>query len=100
MVGFLVRHGEDIFGHSPSETVGAIRVGAMALITAAATWAHCTRFMVPITVAAAPAALAAPAVAPVLAIPGLPRPHGTIPLVLGLIPGLAVFPRALGGTRT
>src|SRR3546814_13797455 len=84
MVGFLVRHGEDIFGHSPSETVGAILVGAMALITAAATWAHWKRFMVPITVAAGTAAPAAPAVALVLAITGTPSPDGTLPTGLEL----------------
>ena len=34
MVGFMVEHGEAIFGRDPGETVGAIIVGAMALITA------------------------------------------------------------------
>src|SRR3546814_18816949 len=81
MVGFLVRHGEDIFGHSPSETVGAILVGAMALITAAATWAHWKRFMVPITVAPGTAAPPATALAPVLATPRLPIPPPPQPLV-------------------
>ncbi|MEQ8311405.1 MAG: hypothetical protein RIA72_11985 [Sphingopyxis sp.] len=95
MVGFLVRHGEDIFGSSPSETVGAILVGAMALITAAATWAHWKRFMVPITVAAGTAALAATAVALVLAITGMPSPDGTLPMVLVLIAGFGVFTLAM-----
>src|SRR3546814_16474581 len=90
MVGFLVRHGEDIFGHSPSETVGAILVGAMALITAAAPWAHWNRFMVPITVPAGTAAPAPTAVALVLAITGLPT-HGDT-LTIELV-SLARLPR-------
>ena len=100
MVGVLVRHGEAIFGHSPSETVGAILVGAMALITAAATWAHWKRFMVPITVAAGTAALAATAVALVLAITGMPSPDGTLPMVLVLIAGIGVFTLAMWWDRS
>ena len=100
MVGFIVKHGEDIFGHSPSETVGAVLVGAMALITAAATWAHWKRFMVPITVAAGTAALAATAVALVLAITGMPSPDGTLPMVLVLIAGIGVFTLAMWWDRS
>src|SRR3546814_14090167 len=98
MVGFLVRHGEDIFGHSPSETVGAILVGAMALITAAATWAHWKRFMVPITVAAGTAAPAATAVALVLAHTGMHTPADTLPHVLVPLPGHGVFSPPIRGS--
>ncbi|WP_374525834.1 hypothetical protein [Sphingopyxis sp.] len=95
MVGFLVRHGENIFGNDISETTGAILVGAMALVTAGATWFHWKRFMVPITVAAGTAALAATAVALVLAATGVPSPDGTLPMVLVLIAGLGVFALAM-----
>src|SRR3546814_4320515 len=72
----------------------------MALITAAATWAHWKRFMVPITVAAGTAALAATAVALVLAITGMPSPDGTLPMVLVLIAGLGVFTLAMWWDRS
>ncbi len=61
MVGFLVKHGEDIFGPKIGETTGAALIAVMALVTAGATWLHWKRFMVPITVAAGTAALAATA---------------------------------------
>ena len=37
---YLVRHGENIFGNDISETTGAALIGAMALVTAGATWLH------------------------------------------------------------
>ena len=95
MVGFLVRHGENIFGNDISETTGAALIGAMALVTAGATWLHWKRFMVPITVAAGTAALAATAVALVLAATGVPSPDGTLPMILVLIAGLGVFALAM-----
>ncbi|WP_428681265.1 hypothetical protein [Sphingopyxis sp.] len=95
MVGFLVRHGENIFGNDIGETTGAALIGAMALITAGATWFHWKRFMVPITVAAGTAALAATAVALVLAVTGVPSPDGTLPMILVLIAGLGVFALAM-----
>ena len=94
MVGFMVEHGEAIFGRDPGETVGAIIVGAMALVTAAATWAHWKRFMVPITVAAGTAALAATAVALVLSITGVSGSPNLV-MVLVLIAGLGVFTLAM-----
>lgn len=100
MVGFLVEHGESIFSRDPGETVGAILIGSMAAVTAGATWLHWKRFMVPITVAAGTAALAATAVALVLAITGIPSPDGTLPMVLVLIAGLGVFTLAMWWDRS
>ncbi|KTE21799.1 hypothetical protein ATE67_03850 [Sphingopyxis sp. H050] len=100
MIGFLVKHGEDIFGNSPGETTMTIVGGAIAAVTAAATWLHWKRFMVPITVAAGTAALAATAVAVVLAITGVPSPDGTLPMVLVLIAGLGVFTLAMWWDRS
>ncbi len=100
MAGFLVRHGEDIFGPRLGETTGAALIAAMALITAGATWFHWKRFMVPITVAAGTAALAATAVALVLAATGMPSPDGTLPMILVLIAGLGVFTLAMWWDRS
>lgn len=101
MVGFLVEHGEAIFGNRPDETVGAIVVGAIALITAAATWFHWRRFMVPITVAAGTAALAATAVALVLSITGVPHDGGeTLVMSLVLVAGIGVFALAMWWDRS
>ena len=100
MVGFLVRHGENIFGNDISETTGAALIGAMALVTAGATWLHWKRFMVPITVAAGTAALAATAVALVLAATGVPSPDGTLPMILVLIAGIGVFTLAMWWDRS
>src|SRR3546814_10477779 len=73
MIGFLVEHGEAMLGNDPGETVGALLIGGIALVTAGATWLHWRRFMVPITVAAGTAALAATAVALILSLTGVPR---------------------------
>ncbi|KTE04003.1 hypothetical protein [Sphingopyxis sp. H115] len=100
MVGFLVKHGESIFGRDVGETTGAILIGSMALVTAAATWLHWKRFMVPITVAAGTAALAATAVALVLAVAGVASPDGTLPMALVLIAGLGVFTLAMWWDRS
>lgn len=95
MIGFLVKHGEDIFGPNPAETTMAIVAGTIAAVTAGATWLHWKRFMVPITVAAGTAALAATAVALVLAVTGVPSPDGTLPMILVLIAGIGVFALAM-----
>ena len=100
MIGFLVKHGEAIFGNRLDETTGAVLVGAIAAVTAAATWLHWKRFMVPITVAAGTAALAATAVAIVLAIAGVDSPDGTLPMILVLIAGLGVFTLAMWWDRS
>lgn len=96
MVGFLVKHGEDIFGPRLDETTGAVLIGAIAAVTAIATWFHWKRFMVPITVAAGTAALAATAVALVLAVAGgVQSPQETLPMMLVLVAGLGVFTLAM-----
>lgn len=100
MIGFLARHGEDIFGRDPGETILAIVAGMIAAVTAGATWFHWKRFMVPITVAAGTAALAATAVALVLAVTGAPGPDGTLPMLLVLIAGLGVFALAMWWDRS
>ena len=100
MVGLLVKHGESIFGDTINETTGAALIGSMALVTAAATWLHWKRFMVPITVAAGTAALAATAVALVLAVAGVASPDGTLPMILVLIAGLGVFTLAMWWDRS
>ncbi len=100
MIGFLVEHGENIFGQNPGETTIAIIGSLIAAVTAAATWLHWKRFMVPITVAAGTAALAATAVALVLAITGIPNSDGTLPMILVLIAGLGVFALAMWWDRS
>ncbi|MGB3845049.1 MAG: hypothetical protein WA940_04195 [Sphingopyxis sp.] len=99
MVGFLVRHGEAIFGHHPAESTMAIIGGAMALVTAGATWLHWKRFMVPITVAAGTAALAATAVALVLSIVGASASPDLV-MTLVLVAGLGVFTLAMWWDRS
>lgn len=100
MIGFLFKHGEAIFGNRLDETTAAILFGSIAAVTAAATWLHWKRFMVPITVAAGTAALAATAVALVLAITGVASPDGTLPMVLVLVAGLGVFALAMWWDRS
>lgn len=54
MIGFLVKHGEAIFGNHVNETTGALIASVIAFVTAGATWLHWRRFMVPVTNCAAP----------------------------------------------
>lgn len=100
MIGFLVQHGEAIFGRDPGETVIALLVGSIALVTAGATWFHWKRFMVPITVAAGTSALAATAVALVLSLTGVPQGSGALIMTLILIAGLGVFTLAMWWDRS
>ncbi len=100
MIGFLVEHGEALFGRSPSDTVGALLAGGIALVTAAATWLHWRRFMVPITVAAGTAALAATAVALILSLTGVPQNSPTLVMMLVLVAGLGVFALAMWWDRS
>lgn len=99
MIGFLVEHGEAIFGNRPAESTMAIVAGAMALVTAGATWLHWKRFMVPITVAAGTAALAATAVALVLSIFGASASPDLV-MTLVLVAGLGVFTLAMWWDRS
>jgi hypothetical protein len=100
MVGFLFEHGEAIFGNHLGDTLGAILFGSMALVTAAATWAHWKRFMVPITVAAGTAALAGTAVALVLSITGMPERPDALVMSLVLTAGIGVFALAMWWDRS
>lgn len=100
MIGFLVEHGEAIFGQDPGDTVGGLLMGGIALVTAAATWFHWRRFMVPITVAAGTAALAAMAVALILSITGMPEEPDALVMSLVLIAGLGVFTLAMWWDRS
>ena len=98
--GFLVKHGEAIFGNNISETTGALLAGGIALVTAAATWLHWKRFMVPVTVAAGTAALAATAVALVLSAVGVPSHNETLLMALILVAGIGVFTLAMWWDRS
>lgn len=99
MLGFFFRHGEALFGPRLGDTAGALLIGGIALITAAATWLHWKRFMVPITVAAGTAALAATAVALILSVVGS---FGSPDLVMALVlvAGLGVFALAMWWDRS
>lgn len=99
MIGFLVEHGENILGSDPGDTVGALLVGGIALVTAAATWMHWKRFMVPVTVAAGTAALAATAVALILSIVGVATSPDIV-MALVLVAGLGVFALAMWWDRS
>jgi len=100
MVGFLVKHGEAIFGSHPAEATMAIVAAGMALVTAGATWFHWKRFMVPITVAAGSAALAGTAVALVLAVVGGSEPPVNLFMTLVLVAGLGIFALAMWWDRS
>src|SRR3546814_13246342 len=89
-----------MLGNDPGETVGALLIGGIALVTAGATWLHWRRFMVPITVAAGTAALAANAVALILSLTGVPRDSPTLVMALVLVAGLGVFALAMWGDRS
>ncbi|MBL0767332.1 hypothetical protein JI743_00760 [Sphingopyxis sp. DHUNG17] len=101
MIGFLVKHGEDIFGRQPADATIALLAATMALITAGATWVHWRRFMVPITVAAGSAALAATAIALILAVVGgAGEPNVELLMALVLVAGLGVFTLAMWWDRS
>ena len=100
MGGFLVRHGEAWFGNQPADWIPGTLLAGMGLITAAATWFHWKRFMVPITVAAGAAALAGPAIALVLAATGFDQPDENLVLTLVLIAGVGIFTLAMWWDRS
>lgn len=72
---------------------GSLILSGVALLSALAAWAHWRRFMVPITVAAGATAVAGVVAGLVLA--AVPD-HRTIPFVLLLAAGLAIFALAMG----
>jgi MFS family permease len=96
-IGFLVEHGEQIFGTEPPERVMALIGGGMALVSAGAAWLHWRRFMVPITVAAGAAALAGTVIALVFAIIGDQGEEMGLNIILTLVflAGLSVFAVAM-----
>lgn len=98
--GFLSEHGEAIFGNIDNERLGAVIASILALITAAATWMHWRRFMVPITVAAGTAALAATAVGLVLAAVGFDGRPTTLLYLLILTVGAGIFALAMWWDRS
>jgi len=100
MVGFLVKHGEDIFGQHPSDGTMAIIVSTIALVTAGALWLHWKRFMVPITVAVGTAALAATAVSLTLSMTGIPHDSPDLVMALVLVAGFGVFALAMWWDRS
>jgi hypothetical protein len=93
LLGFLAM----AFGtQEPSERLVAVLVAGAALVTAGAAWLHWRRFMVPITVAAGAAAIAATAIALILAAVGpasMDPERILMPLVFAA--GLAVFALAM-----
>jgi len=93
LLGFMVMAFD---GQDPGERFGAVLVAGAALITAGAAWVHWRRFMVPITVAAGAAAVAATVIALVLAGIGPENVNSErmlMPLVF--IAGLAIFAFAM-----
>jgi hypothetical protein len=93
LVGFVVLAFD---GQDANERVAAVLVAAAALTTAGAAWLHWRRFMVPITVAAGAAAVAATVIALVVAAIGPESVEPDVMLMpLIFIAGLAVFAFAM-----
>jgi MFS family permease len=93
----LVALSLELIGNDPArETVGVLLIALAGLITAAAAWFHWKRFMVPITIAAGTAALAATVVALIVAVIG-PNSDNVGDVVLGIVfgVGLAIFAFAM-----
>lgn len=78
-----------------SEVLGAVLLAGAALLAAGAAWLHWRRFMVPITVAAGSAAVAATAIALAVAAIGPRNIEQEIVLALVLVAGIAVFAFAM-----
>ena len=98
--GLVARYGEGWFGSQPADWIPGSIVAVIALTTAAATWFHWKRFMVPITVAAGTAALAGTAIALVLAVTGFDNPDEQLVLSLFLIAGIGIFVLAMWWDRS
>lgn len=82
--------------NDPNERLVSVLIAGAALITAGAAWLHWRRFMVPITVAAGAAAVAATVIALILAAIG-PEAFDSAQVVMPLmfIAGLAIFAFAM-----
>ena len=90
LIGWFEGRGES------NETVGFILLALAALVTAGAAWVHWRRFMVPITIAAGTAAIAATAILLlVAAIDPAGRNVETVVLSLVFVAGLIVFAFAM-----
>ena len=78
------------------DTVGMLLIAGSALLTAGSAWLHWRRFMVPITIAAGTAALAATAIALIVAAIG-PKAANIETIILGLVfvAGLVIFAFAM-----
>jgi hypothetical protein len=103
MIGFLAKHGEQIFGRHPAESTVALIGAGIALVTAASAWLHWRRFMVPITVAAGAAALAATLIALMVSAFGNADHPDNFFMAMVLVAGLGVFALAMwwdGSDRT
>jgi len=87
LIGIMVRLNLDL-----PDRVDAIIMAGIGLVTAAATWAHWRRFMVPITVAAGSLALVATVIAVAFAAFGLTE-QAVYPLAL--VGGIGVFALAM-----
>lgn len=87
---------ESSVGGDVDGRAGTVMVGAVALVTAFATWLHWRRFKVPITVAAGTAAIAATIVAAILAaINPSDSAREETAMAVVLVAGLAVFAVAM-----
>lgn len=96
-VGILIEHGEQWFGNDPAERTVALIGAGIGLVTASAAWLHWRRFMVPITVAAAAAAIAGTVLALVVSAigPDNIRDPEDIILPFVFLAGLATFGYAM-----
>jgi len=92
IVGGQIAMIEEVFGRDIGDRTGALLAAGVAAVVAFAAWLHWRRFMVPITIAAGTAAVAATAVALVLASLGIdPDRTEELVLTLVLIAGILIF---------
>ncbi|MCC7394801.1 MAG: hypothetical protein IT553_08150 [Sphingomonadaceae bacterium] len=102
-IGVMVQYGEGWFGPNPNERIQAVIMAGIAIVTAAAAYAHWRRFMVPITLAAGTAALVTTVIALIAAAVGPENLGQNAILSMILVGGLGVFALAMhwdGSDRT
>lgn len=99
-IGLLVDNGEAWFGNHPDERLMSIIGAGIALVTAGAAFLHWRRFMVPITVAAGTAALAAMVIGLIAAGIGPDLFSKNLILSLVMVAGLGVFILAMNWDRS
>lgn len=100
LVGLLVEHGEQWFGSNPDERLASVIGAGIALLVAASAFAHWRRFMVPITVAAGTAAVAATVIGLVVAGVGPDLFSKELILSLVMVAGFGVFILAMSWDRS